>query len=130
MTSNQLFWKLTKEKFTLHEVNFAGAAKISTIFYQKLNIIPWTLMLMLHIRQSIYLVLTNVLSTSFLMFHITFDEISTTQCLYNSGKAKGRCTQYMCSNDMFVLLNRISAIFYEDREYCLHIFPKQHVLVH
>ena len=29
---------------------------------------PWTLMLMLHITQSIYLVLPNVLSTSFLMF--------------------------------------------------------------
>ena len=29
-----IFWKLTKEKFTLHEVNFGGAAKISTIFYQ------------------------------------------------------------------------------------------------
>ena len=46
------------------------------------------LMLMLHIRQSIYLVLTNVFSTS-LLFHIAFDEISTT--LYNS--SKGRCTQ-------------------------------------
>ena len=32
-------------------------------------------MLMLHIRQSIYLVLTNVLSASFLIVHITFDEI-------------------------------------------------------
>ena len=41
---------------------------------------------MLHIRQSIYLVLTNVLSTSFLMFHITFiNEISTYNTLYNSG---------------------------------------------
>ena len=29
-----LFWKLTKEKFTLHEVNFGGAAKISRTFYQ------------------------------------------------------------------------------------------------
>ena len=29
-----------------------------------------------------YLVLTNVLSTSFLMFHITFDEISTTLSVY------------------------------------------------
>ena len=48
--------------------------------------------------------------------------------LYNSGK--GRCTGYMWSNDMFVLWNRISAIFYEDRKYCLHIFPKQHALVH
>ena len=33
---------------------------------------PWTLMLMSHIRQSIYLCLTNVLSTSFLMFHIKY----------------------------------------------------------
>ena len=41
------------------------------------------------------------------------------QFLYNSGK--GRCTRYMWSNNMFVLWNRISAIFYEDRKYCLHI---------
>ena len=34
MTVNQLFWKLAKEKCTLHEVNFGGAAKISTVFYQ------------------------------------------------------------------------------------------------
>ena len=33
-TLNQLFWKLAKEIFTLHEVNFGGAAKISTVFYQ------------------------------------------------------------------------------------------------
>ena len=32
-------------------------------------------MLILHIRQSIYLVLTNVLSASFVIVHITFDEI-------------------------------------------------------
>ena len=42
-----------------------------------LHITPWTMMVMLHIRQSIYLVLTNVLSTSFLMSNITFDQIST-----------------------------------------------------
>ena len=30
---HQLFWKLTKEKFTFHNVNFEGTAKISTIFY-------------------------------------------------------------------------------------------------
>ena len=33
--------------------------------------------MMLHIRQSIYLVLTNVSSASFLNVRITFDEIST-----------------------------------------------------
>ena len=32
-------------------------------------------MLMLHVRHSIYLVLTNVLSASFLIVQITFDEI-------------------------------------------------------
>ena len=81
-------------------------------------------MLMLHIRQSICLVLTNVLSTSFLMFNIIFDEISTALSV------QGRCTQYMWRNDVFVLWNRISAIFYEDRKYCLHIFPKYHAVVH
>ena len=33
-------------------------------------------MLMLHIRQSIYLVPTNILPASFLIFHITLDEMS------------------------------------------------------
>ena len=125
--------KLTKEKFTLHEFNFGRATTISTIFYHiisphiiSLHITPWILILMLHIRQSNYLLLTNVLSTSFLMFHITFDEISTTL----NSSSKGRCTRYMWSNDMFVFWNCISAIFHKDRKYCLHIFPKQHALVH
>ena len=34
------------------------------------------------------------------------------------------------SNDMYELWNRIYAIFYEDRKYCLKIFPKQHALGH
>ena len=38
--------------------------------------------------------------------------------LYNSGK--GRCTQYIWSNDIFVLWNRISAIFYKDRMLLTH----------
>ena len=29
-TINQLFWKLTKEKFTLHEVNLGGAAYLQS----------------------------------------------------------------------------------------------------
>ena len=76
--------------------------------------------------QAIYLVLTNVSSTSFLMFRITFDEISKTlsiQFWY-----KDRYTRYMWSNYMFILWNRISSIFYKDRECCLHIFPKHHFL--
>ena len=46
-------------------------------FINNLHITSRTLTLMLDIRQSIYLVLTNVLSSSFLMFHITFDEMRT-----------------------------------------------------
>ena len=34
MTLNQLYWKLTKENFTLHKLNFGGAAEMSAIFYQ------------------------------------------------------------------------------------------------
>ena len=82
-----------------------------------LHINPWTLMLMLHIRQSIYF---------WQMFYLIHFWCST----LHSMEGKGRCTQYMLSNDMFVLWNCISAIFYEDRKYCLHIFAKQHTLVH
>ena len=62
--SSGSFWRSSK--------NIYNALSIMVL------ITPWTRMLMLHIRQLIYLVLANVLSTSFLMFHITFDEISTT----------------------------------------------------
>ena len=129
MTLNQLFSKLTKEKFHPSWGYFGRSSKnIYNLPKIMLHITPWTLILMLHIRQSIYLVLTNVLSTSFLMFHITFNEISTTlsiQFWY-----KGRYTRYMWSNDMFILWNCISAIFYKDRECCLHILPKQRTFVH
>ena len=36
---NQLFWKLIKEKFTLHEVNFGGAVK-SSLLSIMLHILP------------------------------------------------------------------------------------------
>ena len=72
-----------------------------------LHITPWTLMLMLHIRQLIYLVLTNVLSTSLLMFDIYLIKL-VQHCLYNS--SKGKYSQYIWSNDMFILPNCISAI--------------------
>ena len=32
MTLNQLFWKLTEENFTLHEINFRVAAKYQQPF--------------------------------------------------------------------------------------------------
>ena len=129
MTLNKLFSKLNKEKFHPSWGYFGRSIKNIYILPKlMLHITPWTLILMLHIRQSIYLVLTNVLSISFLMFHITFNEISTTlsmQLWY-----KGRYIRYMWSNDMFILWNCISGIFYKDREFCLHVLPKQHTLVH
>ena len=82
---------------------------------------------MLHIRQSIYLVLANVLSISFLMFHIHLIKLAQ-HCLYNSGK--GKYTRYIWSNDMLILWNCISAIFYEDKESCLLILSKQHAFVY
>ena len=82
---------------------------------------------MFHIRQLIYLVLANVFSTSFLMFDIHLIKL-VQHCLYNSGK--GKCSQYIWSSDMFILSNYISAIFYEDRECCLLILPKQFAFVH
>ena len=52
---------------------------------------------MLHIRQLIYLVLTNVLSTSFLMFHITFDEFSTTLTILVKVDVLDRHESMICS---------------------------------
>ena len=127
MTLNQLFWKVTKEKFHPSWGYFGRSSKnIYNLPKIMLHITPWTLILMLHIKQSIYLVLTNVLSTSFLMFHIHLMKLAQ-HCLYNSGK--GKYTRYIWSNNIFILWNCISAIFYEDREFCLLILPKQHPFV-
>ena len=128
MTLNQLFWKLTKEKFHPSWGYFGRSSKnIYNLPKIMLHVSPWTLILMLHIRQSIYFVLTNVLSTSFLMLYVYLMKL-TQHCLYNSGK--GKYTRYMWSNVMFILWNCISAIFNEDREYSLLILPKQHAFVH
>ena len=124
MTLNKLFSKMIKEKFHPSWGYFGRSSKnIYNIPKIILHITPWTLVLMLHIKQSNYLVLTNVLSNSFLMFHITFNEISITQSI--QFWYKGRYTRYMWSNDIFILCNCISAIFYKDRECCLHILPKE-----
>ena len=78
ITFKSIILETDQRKTTPREFNFGGAAKISiySLLSIMLHITPWTLMLMLHIRQSIYLVLTNVLSASFLIVYITFDEIS------------------------------------------------------
>ena len=128
MILNQLFWKLSKEKFHPSWGSFGRSSKnIYNLLKVMLHITPWTLILMLYIRQSIYLVLANVLSTSFLMFHIHLIKL-VQHCLYNSDK--GKYTRYIWSNDIFILWSCISAIFYEDRECCLLILLKQHAFVH
>ena len=129
MTLIQLFSKLTKEKFH-HSWGYFGRSSKNIYNLPKimLYITLWTLILMLYIRQSIYLVLTNILFNLFLMFHITFNEISTTLTI--QFWHKGRYTEYRWSNDMLILWNCISAIFYKDRECFLHILPKEHSFVH
>ena len=62
-----------------------------------LHITPWTLMLVLHIRQPICLVLTNVLSISFLMFHVRFDEISTVCKILVKVDVLDTCGAMICS---------------------------------
>ena len=85
MTLNQWFSKLTKEKFDPSWVYFGRSSKnIYNLPKIMLHITPWTLILMLHIRQSIYLVLINVLSISFLMFKLHLTK-SAQHCLCNSG---------------------------------------------
>ena len=65
-----------------------------------LYITPWTLMLMLHIRQSIYLVLTNVLSTLFLMFHTTnirWNQHNNACTILVNVNVLNRCVAMICS---------------------------------
>ena len=138
MTLNQLFWKLTKKIHPSWGYFGRSIKNIYNLPKITLHVTPWTLILMLRIKQSIYLALTNVLSTSFLMCHITFNEISTTLSI--QFRYKGRYTRYIRSNDMFILWiqssrnvvpwNHVSAIFYKDRELCLHILPKKPTFVH
>ena len=91
---------------------------------------------MLRIKQSIYLALKNVFSTSFLMCHITFNEISATlsiQFWY-----KGRYTRYIRSNDMFILWiqsirnvipwNHVSAISIKIENYVYTFYQKSPLL--
>ena len=133
MTLNQLFWKLTKEKFypswgfTLH---FGGSTKnIYNFLKIVLCITSWALIMMLRIRQSIYLVLKNGLSTSFVMSHITFDEISLTLSIYTILVKVNILDTYgamICSYFGIAFL----LLFYKDRESCAQILPIQHAFVH
>ena len=84
MTLNQLFWKATKEEFHPSWGYFGRSSKnIYNLLKIMLHITSWTLTLMLYIIQSIYLVLTNVLSTSFLMFHIHLMKLAQNCLLVN-----------------------------------------------
>ena len=85
MTLNQLLSKLTKKKIHSSWGYFGSSSKnIYNLLKIMLHIIPWTLILMLHIRQSIYLVLTNLLSISFWCPTLHLMK-SVQHCLYNSG---------------------------------------------
>ena len=88
VTLNQLFSKLTKEKFHPSWGYFGRSSKnVYNLPKIMLHITPWTLILMLHIRQSICLVLTNVLFTYLLHFWCSslHSMKLAQQCLYNSG---------------------------------------------
>ena len=76
---------------------------------------------MLHTRQSIYLVLTNVLSASFLMFYITFDEISATLSIQFWYRYKcDACGTMICSYFGITFL----LFFMKIENAVLHILPK------
>ena len=62
-----------------------------------LHIIPWTLILILHIRQSMYLVLTNVLSTSFLMFTLHLMKSAHSIQWYKGIDILDTCGAMICS---------------------------------
>ena len=100
MTLNELFCKLTKEKLHPSWDYFGRSNKnIHNLLKIMLHITPWTLILMLHIRQSIYLVLKNVLSTSF-----WWNQLNTVNAIL----WKGRYTRYIicsCFGIIFLLFS-------------------------
>ena len=79
MTLHQLFWKLTKEKFTLHEVDFGGAEKYLEYFINNATYHSMNSDADIIYHQTVNLFSSDKsLSTLFLMFNITFDQISAT----------------------------------------------------
>ena len=111
MALNQLFWKLIKEEFTLHEVNFGGAAKISTVYLSFKVISDGTYHSMNPDADVTYQTVNLCSSDKYFIYFISDVPAlhlmkSAQHPLYNSGK--GRCTRHMCSNDMFILWNCIS----------------------
>ena len=98
MTLNRLFSKLTKEKFYSSWGYFGRSSKnIYNLPKVMLHIIPWTLILILHIRQSMYLVLTNVLSTSFLMFTLHLMKSAHSIQWYKGIDILDTCGAMICS---------------------------------
>ena len=79
MTLNQLLWKLTKEKFTLHEINFGGAAKISTIFVNNATYHPMNpdAGVTYQTVTNVYLVLTNIYFISDVPHYIRLNQHNT-----------------------------------------------------
>ena len=128
MTLNQLFSKLTKEKFHPSWGCFGRNSKnIYNLPKIMLPITPWTLILMLHISQSIYLVQTNVLSTSY--WYSTLHLMKSAQhCLYNSGIKVDILDTYGAMIYSYFGIAFL-LLFYKDRECCLHTLPKQHTFV-
>ena len=53
---------------------------------------------------------------------------SAQHCLYICNSGKGRCTRYMWSNDMFVLWNLISVIFYKIKNIVYTFFQNSTLL--
>ena len=118
MTLNQLFWKLTKEKFHPSWGYFGRSSKnIYNLPKIMLHITPWTLIMMLHIRQSIYLVLTNVLSAP---HHIWWNQHSTVYTILVKVDELNTCGTIIYS----YFMESHFCYFYEDRECCLHILQK------
>ena len=118
MTLDELFWKLIAERFRPSWVYFVRSRKnIYSLLEIVLNSNPWNLTMMLHIRQSIYLVLTNVLSAP---HHIWWNQHSTVYTILVKVDELNTCGTIIYS----YFMESHFCYFYEDRECCLHILQK------
>ena len=121
MTLYKLFWKLTKEKFTLMKLILEEQQKYLQSFNHNATYRP-----MNPDTDVTYKTVNLFSSDKCFIYFISHSMKSAQQCLYNSGK--GRYTGDMRRDDMFILWNRISAIFIKIENAVYTSFQKSTIL--
>ena len=131
ITLNQLFWKLTKEKFTLREFNFGGAAKISSLLSIMPHITPWTLN-----EVSLQFQSTNISLLHMYRAHFSLPELYR-QCCADLNQQNTVCKILVkidvlntCEAMIWSYFGIVFVLFFKKIANAVYTFPNKHALVH